>query len=360
MQYPNLSRLGLAIATALTVGAIDLSPDAISNGHLHFDSAAQAKSTGGRAGGGSFKSAPPSSGGSSRPSGGYSGGGYSGGGYSGGYSRPRPYYEPGPVVVPVPVPPVYGDPYGGGYRGGYGGTTYTSVDGGSLGLGILVLALGAGGALFVITMMGRGMRGSKVTGSYMAGELTNDIVTVSKVQVVLLAQARDLQLYLNQIGQSIDTSSREGLQQLMQETLLALLRTPENWSHVLADSKTVKTREEAEALFNRWSITERSKFSSETLVNVGGSKRRDSSFKADPNEGPAAYIVITMLVGTEHDNPLFGEIRTEEGLKDALQKLAAMPPEYLMVFEVLWSPQDPSDTLTYEELLAEYADVVQI
>lgn len=31
-----------------------------------------------------------------------------------------------------------------------------------------------------------------------------------------------------------------------------------------------------------------------------------------------------------------------------------------MIFELLWSPQDPSDSLTDDELLAGYSDLIQI
>jgi uncharacterized membrane protein len=192
------------------------------------------------------------------------------------------------------------------------------------------------------------------------GELENNTVTVSKVQVALLAQARETQLELNRIGTQIDTSTSEGLQELLQESVLALLRTPENWSHALGSSQTVKSLEAAEALFNQLAIAERSKFSVETLTNVGGNKKRYQEFKPDPDKGPASYIVVTLLVGTAHDQPLFQQIRTTEELKDVLQKLASLPADYLLVFELLWTPQEETDSFTYEELLTEYADMMQI
>ncbi len=37
-----------------------------------------------------------------------------------------------------------------------------------------------------------------------------------------------------------------------------------------------------------------------------------------------------------------------------------LPPEYLMVFELIWSPQDASDSLTEEELLTEYSDLLPL
>jgi uncharacterized membrane protein len=200
----------------------------------------------------------------------------------------------------------------------------------------------------------------KKKGGSAAQELENDTVTVSKIQVALLAQARSIQSQLTELSLNIDTDTSEGLMQLLQESALALLRSPENWTYVLATSQTVKSREDAEAIFNQVSIQERSKFSAETLTNVGGRVRQQKPVMLDLDDDPAAYIVVTLLVGTADDKPLFEEIRTAEALKSALEKVASISPEYLMVFELLWSPQAETDSLTYDELLTEYTDMVQI
>ncbi len=70
--------------------------------------------------------------------------------------------------------------------------------------------------------------------------------------------------------------------------------------------------------------------------------------------------MVALVVGTAHDNTLFNQVRTEGTLREALQKLAAIPPDYLLVFELLWSPQVATDSLTYDELLTEYTEMVQI
>ncbi len=65
-------------------------------------------------------------------------------------------------------------------------------------------------------------------------------------------------------------------------------------------------------------------------------------------------------MGTADDNPLFKEIHTREELQAALQKVASIRSDYLMVFELLWSPQSETDSLTYDELLTEYTDMIQL
>jgi len=325
---------------------------------------------GGRSGGGSFRSPSRSSESSGSSS---SGGSYSRSSPSWNYEPYPSYRQPsyrGPVVLPVPAgppiyvpsgPPVYSDPYYTQPRS-YPGTIQTgNSDGGWLIVALLLLGLSVPVVLVLVYSVIKSRRGglTGTGGSTGAGELYNDILTVSKIQVALLAQARATQSELNKMSLAIDTSTQEGLLQLLQEAVLALLRTPENWTHALGQSETVRNPTEAEALFNKLSITERSKFSVETLTNVGGKVNRQT-FSPDPKEDPASYIVVTLLLGTAHDNPLFGRIHTVEELKEVLERLASMPSEYLMVFELLWSPQEETDSLTYDELLTEYSDMVQI
>jgi uncharacterized membrane protein len=194
----------------------------------------------------------------------------------------------------------------------------------------------------------------------MHNELDNNIVTVSKLQVALRSAARSVQSELSQLTLEADTETAQGLKQLLEASALILLRNSENWTHVLASSQTIERREDAEQVFSRLSVEERSKFSAETLTNVDGKIQQRSLFEPDPDEGLAAYIVVTLLIGTADDQPLFGEINSLEAMQDTLKKVASMRSDYLMVFELLWSPQVETDTLTEAELATEYADLIAI
>ena len=339
-------------ATALSlvlVNSIEL-PKSTGNGNLaswlnrlNVSNEAFARSSGGRGGGGGF-SRPSNSGGSrSRPSGSNDGGGY---------YRSNPGYGSGGNTVIIA-------PGGGGYYGG----------GYSTGGGIfpMLLILGMFGliALFVISNRLQSFR-SYSNDSYFASGLTtqnneqdNDTVTVSKLQVALLAQTKGLQSELSQLTLNVNTDTPEGILELLQESALTLLRNSENWSHALATSQSVYI-DKGEAIFNQLSLQERSKFNAETLTNVKGAVRQREAVIPGLEEDPGAYIVVTLLVGTANDKPLFKEVRSIEELKDSLEKVASVPAEYLMKFELLWSPQVEADSLTYDELLTEYTDMVQI
>ena len=55
-----------------------------------------------------------------------------------------------------------------------------------------------------------------------------------------------------------------------------------------------------------------------------------------PDDESAMYIVVTLLVGTAHDKPLFEDIRTPDDLKEALNSLVQLgesnPPDFYRNF----------------------------
>ncbi|WP_448596974.1 DUF1517 domain-containing protein [Thermoleptolyngbya sp.] len=293
---------------------------------------------GGRARGGGFGSSPAPSAPSPMPR------SPAGGGY---YPTP----VPGPVFVPIPD-------YG--YRPSP--TVVVPVGGGGFDLDFVFILAIVGFALLPVVLNYVRAGSSSSTTAAPAGstsELYNDIVTVSQIQIGLLAGARDLQRDLNTLAQQANWGKQESLSELLRETVLALLRSPEYWTHVRATSKTVQSREAGSRLFEQLSLAERSKLSAETLVNIGGRVRQQSTPQPLDND-PSAYIVVTLLVGTADDRPLFGEIRSTEALAAALRRLGSLPPSYVLIYELLWAPQDESSSLSRDELVANYPDLMQI
>ncbi|MFP4222016.1 MAG: DUF1517 domain-containing protein, partial [Phormidium sp.] len=182
-------------------------------------------------------------------------------------------------------------------------------------------------------------------------------LTVTKLQVGLLAQARELQSRLTELSLEADLASSEGLKEFLQECSLSLLSHPDYWTHAQGESQCFASSQEAQKAFERFSIQERSKFSEETLSNVGG-RIRERSADVDEDSDPGEYIVVTFLVATRESEPPFETISAAEDLQSALQCLAAVPTESLLVFELLWTPQAETDSLTADDLLSYYPDLV--
>ncbi|MFM7886089.1 MAG: DUF1517 domain-containing protein [Pseudanabaena sp.] len=370
MRKPSFNFLATTLLTLATIQAIDLGySDRQRDTWLYQDQQASAKSSAGRSSGGSFKSSPPSSSSNksssspsssspSKPSNPNSSSSSSSPSSPSSSSNKDSFSSNqssgNNTVVPVPIIINNNSP-----RPNYSNSNsyYSSYSSSSTGtpwyVWLILLLIGGTITYFIIRAL------FFTPKSHVAKELTNDTVTITKLQVALLAQAREVQSRLTELSLEVDTDTSEGLLTLLQESTLALIRTPENWTHVCSSSQSVN-RDQAEGIFQKLSLAERSKFSHESLVNVGGRVSQRQAPIASADKDPSAYIVVTLLIGAEHDKPLFGEIRNTQELRTALEAIAAIPDTHLLVFELLWSPQADSDSLTYDELLTEYTDMIQI
>ena len=276
--------------------------------------------SGGRIGGGSFRSAP---------------------------SMPRSYGG--------------GGGYNGGYRGGYGGgigfpfiIPFFGFGGGGL-LGFLVLMAIVG--LFVNALRGGGGGGPALEGG--GGPLgysrPDGPVSIAQVQVGLLASARDLQNDLRRLAGSADTGSSTGLQKVLQETSLALLRNPDLWVYANAEVGQVPFAS-AESTFNRLSMAERSKLDRELTTNVGGQRLSEGAKASGDSDATSDFIAITLLVASRNRLTLKGATSAED-LRQSLQVLGGVGADDLLALEVIWQPEGAGEVLSTEELLTAYPDL---
>lgn len=281
----------------------------------------------------------------------------------GGFRAPSRTYSPAPSRTYTPSPGGYG--YGGGYGGGY-------YPGGGFGFPFVMPFpfLVGGGGLFsllilfaVASFLLRALRSSQgEEGGYSA----SPAVSVAKLQVGLLSEARELQSSLNQIALKADTDSSQGLAQVLQESTLALMRHPEYWMYAGSEVKQASL-EAAENQFNRLALAERSKLTAETLSNVGNMLRQADQAKAAlPDAGgalaetqfdkPGEFIVVTLLVATQGKLQL-PAVSSSQDLRQALSQIGSVSPDNLLAMEVLWTPQAEGDTLSSEDVLVGYPDL---
>jgi uncharacterized membrane protein len=280
---------------------------------------AQAAS-GGRIGGGSFRSAPmPRS---------YGGGGYSGGGYQRGFG--------GGIGFPFIVPFFFG---GGGL---FGFLVLMAV----VGLVLNAFRGGGGGG----QALPAGMRGGNLDSYRPDGP-----VSIAQLQVGLLASARDLQRDLRGLAASSDTSTSSGLQRVLQDSTLALLRHPDLWVYANAEVGQVPFQA-AESTFNRLSMTERSKLSGEITTNVGGSRGAATATTAGDADATSDYIAVTLLVASRN-RVVLKPVNGSEDLREALRVVGSVPSDQLLALEVIWQPEGAGDVLSADELITAYPDL---
>ncbi|PZO35760.1 MAG: hypothetical protein DCF19_23220 [Pseudanabaena frigida] len=263
--------------------------------------------------------------------------------------------------------PVRSAPSNSGYSGG---NSYYGGGGG----GFFFLPMffgGGGGGLFSILLLvivagaimqafrGRG-DGEGITGM-------DSKVSVAKIQVGLLSSARSLQQELTRLALESDTSSVEGLATVTRETAISLMRHPEYWVYVSSASENTKFAL-AEQKFNSLVMSERSKLNAEVLSNVGGRVLQGKTAAVSlPSEGslsledPSEYIVVTLLLAVAGDSlSKLPPLRSSADLQSALSAIGSVPSDNLLAVEVLWEPQSEEYTLTTDEVLTIYPDLVRI
>lgn len=336
IAVPKQNKLTLLFATLVIVTGV-LKPNYSLAQDLVINHQLIAKKSGGRSGGGSFKSRPSRSSSPKRK------------------STPRrsnynqrkstsPSYRREPARSYRNSQPRTYSNYRRSRNGGFGSLFF---------LMIFLFIFG-----LLIYLLYKMLSKSSNSGNKINRERDNDRVTVSILQVALSNAAENIQQELSSLSLNTDTDTESGLVELLQESALILLRNRHAWTHVLASSTSLDISQ-AESAFDKLSINERSKFSSETLSNIDGTVKTKTATTSDSDDF-AAYVVVTLILGTADDNPLFTKINTEEVLNETILKLSSMRDDYLFKFELLWTPQQADQYLTDEELLLEYTDIIPL
>ena len=268
----------------------------------------------------------------------------------GGFRAPAPRMSPSPRS--------YAPGGGGGYYpgGGFGMPflfPFIGIGGGFGGLFTLLIFMA------IANVVVRGLRGATSDDGYDASMgSSNPPVAVAKLQVGLLAEARKLQEDLNRLATTADTGTSQGLAKLLQETTLSLLRHPDYWAYATSEDK--KTRMlSAEQEFNRYTLSARSRFSEETISNVNNQITQaapKAALPGDTDQAPGEYILATVVVATQGKLDL-PNISSTADLRQALSQIGAVSSENLLAVEVLWTPQQSGETLSSDELVAQYPEL---
>ncbi|WRX19773.1 Protein of unknown function DUF1517 - like 1 [Theobroma cacao] len=182
--------------------------------------------------------------------------------------------------------------------------------------------------------------------------------SILQIQVGLSAKARSLQRELTEIATTTDTSTANGWQLILEETTSSLLRHPDYYLYGYSFVTRCWTIGGAEQHFKRLSKEERQKFDVESLVNINNFKRtRAVAPKADKVNKDCIVVTVLVAVQGAHNLPT---IRTTDDVKEALQSLGEICSSKTKGVEILWTPQDETDSLSVEELLENYPQLRRI
>jgi len=165
------------------------------------------------------------------------------------------------------------------------------------------------------------------------------------------------------IADEADTETDEGLEELVSDVALALLRSESDWLSGASEAITVKDEDEGEDKFSEMSMKERAKIERETVNLVAGrDKSKDRSAEDDVNSiGKPTVAVVTIIVALE-DKEL-PKVTDVKSLRKCLTMLGGsdlLGTSALLASEVMWTPEEPWEVLEKADLYLEYPELMPL
>jgi uncharacterized membrane protein len=237
--------------------------------------------------------------------------------------------------------------WGGGGGGGFG---FGGVFGLFIILGIVALV---GRVLLQNLATARRYQTDRSPSAPLGGER----YAVVKCQLALLSTARSLQRDLQTSANAATTDTVTGLAAALQDVVMALMRHSDYWRYGVVQVQHAATLDDAERAFNQVVGQERAKLSEELMVNVDGVRRQASVSERAPSDEVGQYLVVTLIVATGYPEFTAYQTPSPKDLEATLQRLGTLLAADLLALEVMWSPENPDDTLTEDELIAEYPEL---
>ena len=258
-------------------------------------------------------------------------------------------------------------PRSSGYRGGYGGYG-GGYRGGGLGFPFILPIFGFGGGglfgfLILMSIAGvlvnaiRGGTNRSIPIQSKFSKSSSEKVCLIQLQLGLLAKAKFLQEDLRKIAETGETNDSIGLQRILQEATLSLLRRPDLWVYSNLESGTVPFNA-SESTFNRLSITERSKLNAEITSNFNGAIQQRNSSLSQPGDASQSneYIAVTIILASKKVLSLNAE-SSSENLEENLRVIGSISSNDLLALEIIWQPEATGDVFTYEDLVTAYPNL---
>jgi uncharacterized membrane protein len=289
--------------------------------------------------------------------------GYSGGYSSGYYSRPS-----------VAITPGYGFGYspfgfGGGFGGGgyYGGSGVVSVARGPSFFDLLLV----GGLLYAATNVLSNV-GSEISSSSgmswadSAREMSSLGPGTSVVQLSVAIEVPDrddpnsMLSILSRLSQTARTDSRVGIQNLTSQVAIELLRRKASIVSASSEHQHYGDRAKAGRDYESRSIRERSKFERESISKYGGVDYGTNSPSLGSGlSSKATMAVVTLVMAIDGDSTKVPKINSISSVEDALRLIAANSKvdDCLQSVEILWTPEERTETLSVRDVVADYPEL---
>lgn len=182
---------------------------------------------------------------------------------------------------------------------------------------------------------------------------------VHKLQLAIGRSGREIQSKLAGFAASGDTSSQEGLAELLRQTVLELNRQKDSIRYAGVESSGPFNLTNGETKLSSLAMAERSHFQVERIRGAEGKVHKSESGAVVGAE-VLEFIVVTVLVATRSPLAEKSEIKGREDLGPVLSAFGSVPGHALLGLEVIWMPADEEDTLTETDVMTTYPELRSI
>jgi uncharacterized membrane protein len=169
---------------------------------------------------------------------------------------------------------------------------------------------------------------------------------------------------LNRLSRTATTDSRVGIQNLTSQVALELLRRRSSIVSASSSFQHYRDSNQAQRDYERMSIKERSKFERETVSKYGG-----VDYSINPNtaslpsssgvDGKATMAVVTLVLAIEGDSTKVPTIKSISDVEEALRRISSdsKVDDCLQSVEILWTPEDRTESLSLRDVVADYPEL---
>merc|ERR1712137_1111543 len=147
-------------------------------------------------------------------------------------------------------------------------------------------------------------------------------------------------------GRTANTSNQRGIQNLTSQVALEVLRRKSSIIAAATEYQHFGARSQAQREFNNQSTKERSKFERENIGRSTGTTTSGSK---------ATVAVVTLVLSIDGDSTKVPQVNSISDVEDALRKISAdaKVDDCLQSVEILWTPEERSETLSQKDVIAD-------
>jgi uncharacterized membrane protein len=167
---------------------------------------------------------------------------------------------------------------------------------------------------------------------------------------------------LAKLANTARTDSRVGMQNLTSQVALELLRRRSSIVSASSSYNHFEDYTRAGREFQSLSVQERSKFEKETVSKYGGvdyGARNNNAPATTTGTDKATMAVVTLVMAIDGDSTKIPKINSISDVEDALRRIASdvKVDDCLQCSEILWTPEERSETVSLRELVADYPEL---